>query len=323
MLLVGWVTACGEDRRADGTRLLGKGVHMRALERAEREQYRQRINRLKRKIREAEAAVEPASPTSPADLDSLGERLGAQVGGTIGRPGAEPLVAGSLQSGPAWSTIKVPITLEVIDEAGGTAGLSSARQSEIAAALTASDNEAAAALFEGLVSRNGSIAAASEAVTQTMREAGDPETVVSTQGRGTFSSYGQTEWTLPAQHAFMSGLVGGCVSTEDARSLVLGQMRSVTSDTWGLGSVGAPALWKGGWGPGLDGRYLVRQMGAVEISGVQHVVTLAVIPDSGDFGAAQSDATAVAQWLVDHAPNAEAGAGRCQGAIRKAAASET
>jgi hypothetical protein len=99
----------------------------------------------------------------------------------------------------------------------------------------------------------------------------------------------------------------GCVGTEDGRSLVLDQMRSVTSDTSGLGSAGVPTLWKGGWGPGVDGRYLARQMGAVEINGQQYVVTLAVIPDTDDFDSAQADATAVAEWLVDHAPPGSGG----------------
>lgn len=51
-------------------------------------------------------------------------------------------------------------------------------------------------------------------------------------------------------------------------------------------------------------------MGAVEIDGQQYVVTLAVIPDSGDFGAAQTDATAVAEWLVDQAPT-DSSSGGC------------
>jgi hypothetical protein len=308
---------CGESgQQSDTTQLLGQEKYERTLRQAERQQGQRKVERLKRKIARAKAAKAadasedaPTSVKSSADLDALGQTLDAQVGGAIGVPGETPLVAGSLQTGSAWSTIKVPIALEVIEEAGGTSGLSSSQLSEITAALTASDNDAAAALFDDLVATNGSVGAASQAVEGTLQEAGDTETTVSTQGRGDFSSYGQTDWSLPAQYRFMSGLLNGCVGTADARSLVLDQMRSVTSDTWGLGSTGLPALWKGGWGPGVDGRYLARQMGAVEVNGQQYVVTLAVIPNSGDFAAAQSDATAVAEWLVEHAPARSASGG--------------
>ena len=70
---------------------------------------------------------------------------------------------------------------------------------------------------------------------------------------------------------------------------------------WGLGSAGVPALWKGGWGPGLDGAYLVRQMGVLFIGDSGTVVTLAAIPSDGQFATGQSMATAIAQWLAEHA----------------------
>lgn len=317
LLLVVAASGCGDSGDRTGpTEIVGLEIYNEAIAEARLEEKQQKVRRLERKLEAAKAAQNQgqagdslAPSKSSADLDALGDQLGAEVGGTIGTPGAAPLVAGSLQSGSAWSTIKVPIALEVIDEAGGTSGLSSAQQSEITAALTASDNEAAADLFDDLVAQNGSVGSASSAVTQTLRDAGDAETVVSTEGRDGFSSYGQTDWSLGAQWQFMSGLLNGCVGSSDAQSLVLDQMRSVTSDTWGLGSVGVPALWKGGWGPGVDGRYLARQMGAVEIGGQQYAITLAVIPDSGDFGSAQADATAVAKWLVEHAPGSGASPG--------------
>jgi hypothetical protein len=55
------------------------------------------------------------------------------------------------------------------------------------------------------------------------------------------------------------------------------------SDTFGLGAVGFPAKWKGGWGPGTDGKYLVRQTGVMEVDGKQVVVAMAAIPDDGTF----------------------------------------
>lgn len=260
----------------------------------------------------AQSADHQSSASSQAsDLDQLGVELGAQVGATIGPPGAAPFVAGSLQSGSAWSTIKVPIALEVVDEAGGAAGLSAAQTANIQAAITLSDNDAAAALFDDLVQSHGSVASASDAVTQLLRSAGDSTTSVSTEGRDGFSSYGQTVWTLSAQQQFMGALLNGCIGESDSRQLVLDQMRAVTADTWGLGSAGVPALWKGGWGPGADGRYLLRQMGEIEVDGRDYAVTLAVLPNNGDFATGQGIATEVAKWLVTQAPRHSGSAAGC------------
>lgn len=259
--------------------------------------------------RRPDAAAPDAAKLS-AELDALGKRLGARVGATIGPPGAPPLLLGSLRSGSAWSTIKVPIALQVIDEAGGVDGLSSEQSANITAALTQSDNDAAAALFDDLVASHGSVAAASTAVTELLRKAGDAKTAVATEGRDGFSSYGQTEWSLQAQQTFMGALINGCIGERSGREFILAQMSQVSSDTWGLGSAGVPALWKGGWGPGTDGRYLVRQMGRITVDGSDYVVTLAAIPDDGSFASGQVAATEVARWLVDHAgaeANAEPG----------------
>lgn len=155
------------------------------------------------------------------------------------------------------------------------------------------------------------LATATQKVTQVLRAAGDEETQVSSQGRDGFSTYGQTDWPLVEQQQFMGALLNGCIGDAASRDFILNQMRSVTSDTWGLGSAGVPALWKGGWGPGTDGRYLLRQMGAIEVNGTQYVVTLAVIPDDGSFATGQGVASDVAKWLVAQAPSATGSAGGC------------
>lgn len=253
----------------------------------------------------------PDSSELSAELDALGEQIGSQVGATIGAPGAPPYVLGSLQSGSAWSTIKVPIAIQVIDEAGGVEGLSSSQMADITAAITQSDNDAAARLFDGLVAGHGSVESASQAVTDLLREAGDEETTVSTQGRDGYSSYGQTEWSLEAQQTFMGALLNGCIGDASGREFVLAQMSQVTSDTWGLGSAGVPALWKGGWGPGTDGKYLVRQMGKINVDGTDYAVTIAAIPADGSFESGQTAATQVAQWLVDKAPKDAGKPGGC------------
>lgn len=206
-----------------------------------------------------------------------------------------------MQTGSAWSTIKVPIAIRVLDDAGRPSALTTTQRDLISRAITASDNAAAAELFSGLERRHDGLAGASAAVTEVLRRAGDNTTVVSTQGRDGFSTYGQTEWSLPLQHQFISDLVAGCVTTAASTDYLLNLMRQVTSDRWGLGSAGVPALWKGGWGPGPDGRYLLRQMGAMTVGGGQVIVTLAVRPDDGEFATGQAVASQVAQFLFQHA----------------------
>jgi len=272
-----------------------------------------RIDRLRGRVAAArrEVAREPSPPADAAwsgrggtDLDELGAELGAEVGATIGPPGAEPLRAGSLRAGSAWSTIKVPIALAVGEQGGG---LDPTERELVSAAITRSDNAAAAQLF----GRLGALGPATAKVTGVLRSAGDQQTQVSTQGRDGFSTYGQTEWSLVEQQRFMGALLNGCIGEPSSRELILEQMRNVTSDTWGLGSAGVPALWKGGWGPGTDGRYLVRQMGAIEVGGSEYAVTLAAIPDDGQFATAQGVATEIARWLVEQAPTVSAAAGGC------------
>lgn len=283
---------------------------MRALGQEAREQklshLEERVARMKKaRKRRRRSAAQQSAPASggagSSSLDSLVSSVGGEVGVTIGAPGAGPaVVGGSIESGSAWSTIKVPIVLRVLADAGGPGGLSS-RQGELAErAITVSDNEAAAELFEGLERSHGGLSGASAAVTEVLREGGDSSTSVSTVGRDSFSTYGQTEWSLPAQHRFMSSLVAGCVGSSASRRYVLDLM-SRNTDGWGFGALGLPAAWKGGWGPGVDGRYLVRQMGEVEVGGRTVVATVAAIASDGQFESAQAIATQAAQWVADHA----------------------
>jgi hypothetical protein len=196
----------------------------------------------------------------------------------------------------------VPIALRVLQDVGGPSGLSASQADEMRRALTLSDNEAAAALFADLERTHEGIAGASAAVGEILREADDSTTQISTQGRDGFSSYGQTDWSLVNQQHFMSRLAAGCIGTAASRQYVLDLMGEVSSDTWGLGSAGLPARWKGGWGPGIDGRYLARQMGILYVGSREAVVTLAAIPSDGQFETAESMATSIAKWLAEQAP---------------------
>lgn len=286
-------------------RLQAKLSHRRALLRVKRERAARQAKRDRQQARQSGGAESGA-------FDQMATSLSGEVGAVIGPPGSSGAVSfGSLQSGSAWSTSKVPIALRVLQEVGGPSGLSSLQVEEMRSALTLSDNEAAAALFGDLERSNGGLGGASAAVGEVLREGGDDSTQISTQGRGEFSTYGQTEWSLANQQRFMSSLAAGCVVGPESSDYVLDLMGEVSSDSWGLGSAGLPARWKGGWGPGIDGGYLVRQMGILYVGDEEAVVTLAALPADGQFATGESMATTVAQWLAKQAPKYTGPSGEC------------
>jgi hypothetical protein len=296
------LSSCGEgDRRAAADEIRAEDI----VRDRELKLKARRIERLERRLRQDNGAVvEGPSPSTEkrrrfGGLQRLGREMGGEVGAAVLLPGSAPAVtAGTLVSGSAWSTIKVPIALRVIEDAGGPGGLSEGQRSQIERALTLSDNEAAAQLFAGLGQSHGGVPAAAAAVTELLQQSGDPSTVVSTQGRDGFSPYGQTEWSLASQAQFMGALSAGCLGSARSREWLLDLMGRVTSDTWGLGSAGVPARWKGGWGPDADGRYLARQMGILDVGGHNLAVAIAAKADDGQYESAQRLATATAKWIV-------------------------
>lgn len=224
------------------------------------------------------------------------DRLSAQLGGTIGlavapvgrAKGVESL--GTWHGGVAWSTIKPAVTMAVID-----AGLEDeVARADARLAITVSDNDAADRLWDRL----GGGAAAAAATKQELASAGDTRTAVPSEfTRPGFSVSGQTHWRLTDQARFAAAL--RC--TTSGRT-VLRLMRQVQPDQrWGLGTLSAGAAIKGGWGPGLDGRYLVRQMGVVRLSGAPLAVALATEPADGAFGTGTANLTTLAHWIAEHA----------------------
>jgi hypothetical protein len=292
------------------------------LEEARRERHLQKlekelqVQRSKRIVERERAKLQPATREAEEPVDTgsapasglsgfsqLEASLPGEVGVAIGPPGSPPAAAaGGLTTGSAWSTSKVPVVMRVLQETGGPSGLSSTQADEVRRALTLSDNEAAMALFGDLEAAHGGAGGAAAAVDEVLAEAGDTTTQVSSVGRDGFTPFGQTEWAVSLQEQFMSMLAAGCVGSPESDEYVLGLMGEVSSDTWGLGSSGLPARWKGGWGPGTDGRYLVRQMGVLEVEGQEAVVALAALPDDGSFETGQSMATSLAQLLAKQAP---------------------
>jgi hypothetical protein len=278
----------------------------RAREEAKRaariEQLRRQLAQA-RKVRQAERAARSDQATttasSPTSFSSFARRLPGEVGlayAPVGR-GGQVVSLGGLKTGAAWSTIKVALAARVIKDAGGPGDLSSRQRSLISAALTASDNAAAMSLWDELVSRYGGPSGAADAVTQILRAAGDTSTSVSSVGRASFSPYGQTDWSLSGQARFMAAVAGSCVP---GSSYLRDQMGQVVSDQrWGLGTVGSTAF-KGGWGPGVNGGYLVRQMGTIPTKTGTAVVTIAARPSNGSFATGQEVLDELASWAAQN-----------------------
>jgi hypothetical protein len=107
--------------------------------------------------------------------------------------------------------------------------------------LTASDNAAAEQLWAHL----GDPHSAAAQVQAVLRSGGDDDTVVqSRRVRPGFSAFGQTNWSLTNQAGFVAALP--CLRYSDE---VVALMEDVESDQrWGIGAVGLPAQFKGGWG---------------------------------------------------------------------------
>ena len=269
-----------------------------------------RIAELKRQVateraadrRAAEAESDSGTASDLSGFDSFAASLGGEVGVALGPPGTGPAaVAGNLSSGAAWSTIKVPIAARVILDRGGADNISPEERSLIERAITASDNAAAAQLWDELSKRHGGPQGAATAVTEILASAGDSSTTVSTVGRDGFSPYGQTDWSLEAQQRFMAALAGGCIDPAAGGDYLLDVMgRVIPSQRWGLGLAGPSARIKGGWGPGTDGAYLVRQMGLFDTPQGELVAAIAAMPSDGTFESGTALVTRVAQWLVDH-----------------------
>ncbi len=212
--------------------------------------------------------------------------------------GGEIVTTGDARSPYAWSTAKVLIVALTLQDADGPDGLNSEQRDLIERALSSSDNEAAAALHRELEARHGGLQGAADAMTALLRRAGDSSTEVSTIGRDTYSTYGQTLWSAAEQARFMAALMRGCVLPDSSTQFLRDQMGNVVSDQrWGLGDAGSPAF-KGGWGPDPDGQYLVRQLGVLRAAdGNDYAVAITARPDDGSFQGGQQLLTEVAQWL--------------------------
>jgi hypothetical protein len=244
--------------------------------------------------------TDPA-PTSAASLAADFAQLETMLPAVIGiavsavGAGAAPIALGHWQSGPAWSTMKVPVAIAALREEDRPKVTPA-----MTAAITESDNAAAESLWQGL----GDPVTAARKVQAVLTETGVSTTVQSHKVRPEFTAFGQTDWPLIDQARFTA--IAVCDSGNAPIFALMGQ---VTGDQrWGIGII-AGTRFKGGWGPYVSGSYLVRQMGVLGTPAGLTAVALAAQPASGSFTDGIEVLTEMARWLTAH--NAALPSGQC------------
>jgi hypothetical protein len=223
---------------------------------------------------------------------ALSEHLGGSIGLAYAPLGlGQPAKSfGDLREGVGWSTMKVPLAIATLIQAKAHPSQDTLRLMRLA--ITESDNNAAMALWSELGS-------ATEAAAQTqavLREGGDTTTVVPPEPlRPGYTPFGQSNWSLAAQATFAASLP--CMADT---GLVLDLMGQVTpSQRWGMGVLNTTTAFKGGWGPGTDGAYLVRQMAVVRLADGSRIgLALAALSADGRFDTGVTDLNALARWVA-------------------------
>jgi hypothetical protein len=233
--------------------------------------------------------------TLAAGFAELQAGLKGHVGMAIMPVGGDKMVTfGDWTTGPAWSTMKIPLTVAALRHSSANTSYAAS------AAITASDNAAADTLWQSL----GSAEDAANAVEAVLGEGGDTKTTVpATRARPEYSAFGQADWALAEQVQFASRLP--CLPQTGN---VIPLMKQITlSQRWGLGAF-TGAEFKGGWGPDPAGAYLVRQFGLVPTPGGQIAVAIAAQPDSGAFSDGMTTLDQIATLISQHLGELSGGA---------------
>ena len=234
-----------------------------------------------------------ADGAARASFEKLARGMSAEVGVAYGPAGTgQPVTSlGSLTSGVAWSTAKVPVAIAVVRAKGGSAG---GQAGAMRSAITASDNAAAETLWSSL----GSADQAGSRTQAVLADAGDSQTQVQTRRvRSGFTPFGQTEWSLANAERFAATLP--CM---EGAAPVLDLMGQISSDqSWGLGQAGSNQRFKGGWGPDPDGKYLVRQLGLIDTPRGTVAAAIAAKPSDGSLEMGAAQLTQLARWVAEHA----------------------
>ncbi|MER0092445.1 hypothetical protein [Corynebacterium sp. KPL2838] len=223
---------------------------------------------------DAAKAAEDGGPAVAGDLQRELDRIAANYGnvGIAVSDGTTTVAAGRTAPETAWSTSKVPVLI-----AAHRAGLIG--PDVVTSAITYSNNEAAQSAWDAL---GGGVQAA-QAAQQVLAEAGDTTTQVQSQvTRPEFSAFGQTQWSVGDQAAFMAKL--RCVN--GAEPILTAMSTPDPAQSYGLRNLEGAAL-KGGWGPDTAGGYDVRQMGLATIGGREGAVALIASAPDGQYASAQ------------------------------------
>jgi hypothetical protein len=224
-------------------------------------------------------------PELEVSFRQLSQDAPATIGIAIASPDATTVRSlGGWCSGVAWSTIKVPLAIAASRAGVGSSAL-------VVDAITQSDNAAS----EELWSQLGEPTEAAQKVQAVLNDAGDRSTVVESRRlRPGYTAFGQTQWSLVQQAQFAARLS----SIPDAADVV-DLMHSLCAEhRWGLAAKGFAA--KGGWGPGTQGDYLVRQLAIFPAAARQMGVALAAEAHDGAFETGVDVLNRLADWLVDH-----------------------
>lgn len=208
-------------------------------------------------------------------------------------PTGTPTPAGTADPGGetidflSWSTMKPPLAIAALRDNGeAVVGL-------VDSAIRSSDNDATWALWLSLGDRDTWV----DKYDQVLRDAGDPETVMRTDGFDDDDrSYGLSDWQLDDQALFAAGLP--CLAERDeAAATVYALMGEIDEDqSWGLGRIPG-AHFKGGWGPGAE-QYLVRQFGVIETDRGSVAIAIAAAPADNDHDTGTAMLDRVADWLI-------------------------
>ena len=234
--------------------------------------------------------VAPAPPAAwdPAALQAAYDAIAPTLSGTVGvgvaAVGGDVVTTlGAWNSGVAWSTIKVPLAISALQrDPENTASLASA-------AITVSDNAAAEQLWAML----GAGPDAATEVEAVLHEGGDVNNrravAASTSGVHRLRSDRLDPRPADAVH---------CAPAVPARGDPVVELMSQISpgQRWGLARIEGSAS-KAGWGPGTDGRYLVRQLAVVPTPDGQTAVTLAVEPADGSFASGVAMLDQLQAWV--------------------------
>jgi hypothetical protein len=213
----------------------------------------------------------------------LSTTLPATTGIAIASAGAV-VSFGTWSTGVAWSTIKVPLTIAALRAGVGSDEL-------VARTIEQSDNAAAEQLWSLL----GDPAEAARQVQAVINDSGDTTTVVESRRlRHGYTAFGQTLWSLARQAQFAAQLPH--LPNADQ---VVDLMKTLTAEhRWGVAAHGFAA--KGGWGPGSNEYYLVRQFAVVPVEAGHVGVALAADAHDGRFETGIDVLNKLGDWAVDH-----------------------